>query len=210
MSTETPMPKDSIEEYAWVCNSFFGIYMDAIWGFDLVRNTAQIKLGTKTPNGLPPFLSFIPKNANPNLPTCQTNEVFQRRNVHMERADKIVQRNSTDGRNSLIMAQMALITTFHYWEDKYRAMIASEFGLNSKDDLKVDGVGDIRLLRISIVHNKGIAKKEVERSNRFRWFKENDQILLDFDKMLEIKNYFMTEFYDECLDAIHSVKKDAK
>ena len=124
----------------------------------------------------------------------------------MERADKVAERNSLDGHNSLIMAQMTLITTFHYWEDKYRAMIAGEFGLDSKDDLKVDGIGDLRLLRISIVHNKGIAKKEVERTKRFGWFKENDRILLDFDKMLEIKNYLMTEFYDECLGAIQAVK----
>ncbi|MEO1353639.1 MAG: hypothetical protein AAFW84_33620 [Cyanobacteria bacterium J06635_15] len=210
MNPEPNKPRDSIEEYTWVCDSLLGTFMDAIWGFALVGKDAQSALRSKTPNGKPPFVSFIPRPADPNMPRRQTYEEFQQQQVHMARADEVVKRNALDGHNSLIMAQMALITVFHYWEDKYRAMIASEFGLESKDVLKVDGVGDIRLLRISIVHNKGIAKKEVERTKRFRWFSEDDKILLDYDKMLEIKNYLMSEFYSECLDAIHAVKNIAK
>ena len=207
MSNSQPAPKDSIEEYTWLCNSLFGTYMDGIWGFNLVGKSAQDALQQETPNGKPPLMSFIPKKYDPATPTKVSDQEMAQRNVHRERADKIADRNSLDGPNSLFLAQMTLITVFHYWEDKYRAMIASEFGLASKGDLKVDGVGDIRLLRISIVHHKGIAKKEIERTKRFQWFKENDHILLDFDKMLAIKNYIMNDFRDECLQSIESSKQ---
>lgn len=210
MSTEQPHLRDSIEEYTWLCNSLFGTFMDAIWGFNLVGKNAKTALAKETPTGRPPLMSFIPKKLDLEGPSKVSDQEMQERNVHIERADKIANRNTLDGSNSLLIAQMTLITVFHYWEDKYRAMIASEFGLKSKDDLKIDGIGDIRRIRISIVHNKGIAKKEVESTKRFQWFKEGDLILLDFDKMLEIKNYIMTEFRDECIQAIESTKQTAE
>jgi hypothetical protein len=42
-------------------------------------------------------------------------------------------------------------------------------------------MGDIRLLRRSIVHHGGIALRDVERCELLQWFKEGDLIYLDFD-----------------------------
>ena len=174
--------KNSIEEFTWMCNSLFGTYMDGIWGFKLVRDEAANAISTAA-DGKIPLMSFKPKV--PDGRSKISVEEMNSTNVHMESADKIVKRNDLDGANSLILAQMALITVFHFWEDKYRAMIATEFDLPTPEDdkpigsnLKVDGIGDIRLMRISIVHNKGIAKKEIERTKLFCWFKEGDYLSL--------------------------------
>jgi hypothetical protein len=200
MNIQGKQPKDSIEEYTWMCNMLFGTYMDAIWGFELVRGEADKCIANST-GDRPPFMSFIPKDHDPDAPIQLTHEQMLARNVNFELADKIAERNSMDGQNCILIAQMTIVTIYQYWEDKYRKKIADELHLTSRNDLKIDGMGDIRQFRISILHNKGLATPEVELTKRFRWFRTGDFIRLDFDRMLEIKNYIMTDFRNECLGA---------
>jgi hypothetical protein len=204
MNTQGKQPQDSITEYTWICNTLFGTYMDAIWGIELVRSEAD-KCIANSIGDRPPFMSFIPKDHDPEAPKQITHEQMLARNVNFERADKIAERNSKDGQNGTLIAQMTIVMIYQYWEDKYRAKIANDLN-TSPNDLKIDGIGDIRLFRNSIVHNKGFANPGVEGTKRFCWFRTEDFIRLDFDRMLEIKNYIMTDFRNECLVASQSSK----
>ena len=43
-------------------------------------------------------------------------------------------------------------------------------------------MGDLRLIRNSIVHHAGIALKEIEKCELLRWYKKDDEIFIDEDK----------------------------
>lgn len=47
-------------------------------------------------------------------------------------------------------------------------------------------MGDIRLLRNSIIHHGGIALKNVENCELLKWYKEGDEIFIDAKKFEEI------------------------
>lgn len=57
---------------------------------------------------------------------------------------------------------MSLISIYQYWEYYYRGKIAQQKVI-SKNDLRSDIMGYIRIIRISIVHHKGIVLKDAEK-----------------------------------------------
>jgi hypothetical protein len=77
---------------------------------------------------------------------------------------------------------MCLVMMYQYWEDKYRDEIATSKGI-TKDELSSDLFGDIRHLRNSIIHNNGRAISEVSRCKVLKWFKEDDEVVIDAQKM---------------------------
>lgn len=57
-------------------------------------------------------------------------------------------------------------------------------------------MGDLRLLRHSIIHHRGIVHKEVKKCQLLKWFSEGDQVMIDEDKFKEmvfhVKSYIAT------------------
>jgi hypothetical protein len=80
---------------------------------------------------------------------------------------------------------MALVALFQYWEDFHRSNIAVYLG-KQKNDLNIPIMGDIRQLRISIIHHAGVALKEVDRCEVLKWYREGDDIFVDQNKFEEI------------------------
>ena len=192
---------DAIEQYQTFISSIIGMYSDAIWGFSRVLEEATANHARKKP-GTTATMSYIPRNAPVNIPAKMTNEEMQehqRKNLsNVSTTDELMKRNQVDGRNSCLIAQSTLTTIYHFWDDYFRELIASDLGLSTKNDLKVDALGDIRHLRISIVHHRGIALPDVEKAKVFKWFNEGDSIDLTFDHMLEMKVYLVTNLRADC------------
>lgn len=94
-------------------------------------------------------------------------------------------RNSKTGINQQFLGNMALVTIYQYWEDFHRSDIASDFQIE-KNKVVSPIMGDLRLIRISIVHHAGIALKQVERCQLLKWYKEGDGIFIDEAKFEEI------------------------
>jgi hypothetical protein len=80
---------------------------------------------------------------------------------------------------------MCLISIYQYWEDYYRNKIA-ELLEKKKNDLKEPIMGDLRLLRISIIHHKAIALPEIENCTLLRWYQEGDEIFINEEQFREI------------------------
>ncbi len=99
---------------------------------------------------------------------------------------QLKKRNDKDNDNYIIIANLCIVLIYQYWEDHYRKQIAKELGLPNKDALKSDIMGDLRLLRTSIIHHNAIAKKEVENCKLLKWFKEGDKIYIDSKKFENI------------------------
>ena len=81
---------------------------------------------------------------------------------------------------------MSLISIYQYWEDYYRSKIATFLSLKKKNDLKSPVMSDVRRLRVSIIHHKGIALRDVGKCKILKWYKEGDEIFIDRDKLEEI------------------------
>ena len=80
---------------------------------------------------------------------------------------------------------MALVSLYQYWEDHYRSQIAEIFNIK-KNELIAPIMGDLRLVRISIVHHAGVALKDIEKCEILNWYKEGDEIFIDKIKFEEI------------------------
>jgi hypothetical protein len=91
------------------------------------------------------------------------------------------QRHSENGVNSLLIGQLCLVMIYQYWEDSYRGRIASELKV-SKDVIISEVMGDMNLLRRSIIHHQGVATKEVDRCQILKWFKTGDSVFINEPK----------------------------
>ena len=128
---------------------------------------------------------YIFGKGNPNLPSS----------IHLYRCTQgeYKERNSEKGVNSLFVGNMCVIAIYQYWEDYFRQKIANFLNRTNKNDLVSDIMGDLKLLRRSIIHHRSIALKEVENCKLLRWFKKGDDIFIDKDMMqyivFQIKSY---------------------
>ena len=112
----------------------------------------------------------------------------------------ILSRNSPGGQNEITIGQQCIVSAYSYWEDYLRLEIAKAKGMVAEkgsltkqvkevlaNHLSFDLWGDIRYLRNSIVHNKGIATKKCgEETKIFKWFNEGESINLSYNIMRKI------------------------
>lgn len=94
-------------------------------------------------------------------------------------------RNQKGGKNHILLGQRFVVDVYCYWEDEYRSKIA--MCSDKKRNLIVGDVfGDIRLLRNSIIHHRGIALPEITRCKILKSFQDGDLIYLDEDRIVEV------------------------
>ena len=106
-----------------------------------------------------------------------------------------------DGRNGRLIGNYLLIALYQYWEDSWRGRIADALGLSTKDGITSDFWGDLRLIRICLIHKRGIADRDlVKKTVALNWFQEGDQITLDRPKVLQVISGFFGFLYGELLD----------
>lgn len=80
---------------------------------------------------------------------------------------------------------MCLISIYQYWEDDYRKKIATLLK-KEKTELKEPIMGDIKELRISIIHHKAIALPNVKKCTLLKWYQEGDEIFINKEQFKEI------------------------
>ena len=162
-----------IVEFEQVIDTIVGVYIDATLGFDIY----QSRLSEITKNSPPSARIFY---GDPNDQTT--------RSSHVAPISEVISRNTKTGNNFRFIGNMCLISIYQYWEDNYRTKIARLFQ-KDKNDLKEPIMGDIRLIRNSIVHHNAIAKKDVENCTLLRYYTEGDEIFITKDQFNEIVNH---------------------
>jgi hypothetical protein len=162
-------------EFEQVIDTIVGVYIDATLGFDIY----QSRLSEITKNSLPSARIFY-GDGDPNDPTTIAS--------HVAPISEVISRNTKTGNNFRFIGNMCLISIYQYWEDNYRAKIARLFQ-KDKNALKEPIMGDIRLLRNSIIHHNAIAKKDVENCTLLRWYTEGDEIFITKEQFHEIVNH---------------------
>jgi hypothetical protein len=100
------------------------------------------------------------------------------RSLHSTTVQEVKRRMADAGSDQAQAARHVVVFVFHLWDEKYRAKLAAELG-RPANELAIDILGDLRLLRNSIIHNKGVASADVARCKIITRFKPGDEIALN-------------------------------
>jgi hypothetical protein len=101
------------------------------------------------------------------------------------------QRMAVGGYDQNKAAETAIVFTFHIWEEKYRGRIS---GKDGKPIETSDVMGDLRLIRNSIIHNKGIAKDDVARCKTLTFIKPGEAISFRVEDIFNVITAIRREF----------------
>ncbi|MAE44427.1 MAG: hypothetical protein CMF63_05510 [Magnetovibrio sp.] len=126
-------------------------------------------------------------------------EDFCTSGIHEATQGEVKDRNKPGGANFTTLGQLCLVTFYDFWNDYLRreyVIAKGHLDREESSELVVktclrehashDLWGDLRLLRSSIVHNRGIATSNVIRCKLITWFKPGDPISITPEHMRAI------------------------
>jgi len=186
----------AIDEFEDVVTSIYGVYLMSTQGFHLLsKELTNIQLTT--------INQF--RSTHPELASIQyldsTEYIFGKGDPNLPTSIKLYrctqgeykERNSEKGINFRFIGNMCVIAIYQYWEDYFRQKITNLLNKTNKNELASDIMGDLKILRHSIIHHRSIALKEVENCKLLRWFKKDDDIFIDKNMMehivFQVKSY---------------------
>jgi hypothetical protein len=133
-------------------NQQVGVYSDCLSGFRgnkvrIERQRARVRrpTGRHIENGLPVIVWTSVED--PDSP-----DVIHHRII---RADDFIAANAEAGFNEQQTCRAIIVFLFAHWDEEIRPRIADVRGVKSHD-VKLDELGDLRILRKNIVHNGGL------------------------------------------------------
>jgi len=139
-----------------IVDSIYGVYLDSTMGFHLIISQYLVTQ--------PQRIASL-RETNPELASIEYLDscamIFGRGNPNSPDAIELHRctqgehkaRNERGGKNYGFIANMCLASIYQYWEDNYRDELAKSVG-KTKNEIKSPIMGDIRRLRVSIIHNK--------------------------------------------------------
>lgn len=176
------MQSDAIGEFWDTVDRVYGAYLDATTGFHILgERIANLQLESISTLGITQeeldSRTFYYGRGDPNEPSAMVQ--------HAVPQGELKHRNRKNGENALFLGAMSVVAIYQFWEDRFRSEIAGELGLE-REDLVHDVLGDLRLIRIAIIHHGGVAKKQIAQCRVLKWFQEGEQIQIDEDRIFEI------------------------
>jgi hypothetical protein len=133
-------------------NQQVGVYSDCLSGFSgnkvrIERQKARIQRPT----------SQRIENRRPVIVWASVEDPDSPDIIHHRiiKADDFIAANAEAGFNEQQTCRAIIVFLFAYWDEEIRPRIAGVRGVKS-DDVKLDELGDLRILRKNIVHNGGL------------------------------------------------------
>jgi len=162
----------SKEEFIAKIEGIYGIYRDCGHSFDLALRDLTVQQSSR-------LIEFNAKGQN------WTIDDLDNKNLHYAVKEEDGKVNSAaavtqgewkvkigkNGTNIKLIGNMCLVMIYQYSK-----------GIG-KDELASDLFGDLRHFRRSIIHNNGYAISEVDRCKILKWFRANDEIIIDGARM---------------------------
>ena len=168
------------------------VYLDAVSGFELVRSHVESDQN---------YWRGYLKGTELDSEEFQDSRMFTyskifsgdfcTSSIHQATQGDVKARNSPGGSNFTTLGQLCLVALYDFWNDYLRreyVIAKGELDPHESDGRIVqkqlrayashDLWGDFRHLRISIVHNHGIATSEVQNCKLIRWFQPGDPITI--------------------------------
>jgi hypothetical protein len=141
-----------LREFIEFVNQQVGVYMDCLVGFrgNTVRVERQVarinrQTGVRVEKGRP--VMVYESMEDPTSPPVIHHRIT--------RSEDFLAANAEGGFNERHVRWSIIVFLFAYWDEQVRPAIAAVRGVDPKD-VKVDALGDLRIIRNSIVHNKGV------------------------------------------------------
>ena len=145
-------------ELVAVVDEIFGVYLDATSGFThLLAKLNEILRAHPSPDTA--FMRY--GEGDPNSPEAKV--------LHAVPIGDLRKRLAEDADDYRHIANYCVVTLFQFWEEEFRPRLA-QLRRISTSEIQSDEWGDLRILRNSIIHNKGIATSDVARMKVFPWF----------------------------------------
>ncbi len=175
--SELPILRDFID----FANTQVGVYMDCLSGFQgntvrIHRQIARVNrpTGRQIKEGRP--VMMYASVEDPSSP-----DVIHHRII---RADQFLAVNTEAGFNEQQVCWSIIVFLFAYWNEEVRPQIAKVRGV-APEEIKVDALGDLRIIRHSIIHDKGVlpAKAHAKLKKLTALFKPDEKITLTHDQM---------------------------
>lgn len=162
-------------------DAIYGAYLDATSGFrwnykHVIEQQEQSVISLRTTNPELATIEYLDTadwiyvKGDPSEPGFKP--------LHRSTQRDYKKRNVANGENYTFLANVCVISIYQDWEDEFRRKIAEAQGL-TKADLKCSIMGDLRLLRHSIIHHAGVALPEVGQAELLKWFGSGDLIAVN-------------------------------
>lgn len=148
---------DVVREFIDFVNLQVGVYMNSIAGFSgakiqMERQAARVlRAQSRKKDARGDQVITHQSFEDPRSP-----DVIHSRIVT---AENFIQENSQGGINQRQLSYSILVFIFTYWEDEIRPRLAEAAGVETKD-VKSEIMGDLRCIRNSILHTKGVFTSE--------------------------------------------------
>jgi hypothetical protein len=81
----------------------------------------------------------------------------------------VIDRSAPNGDFPNQIAKWMIVAIYSLWEDRYRDEIAEELDVSDKNKVKADLMGDIRQIRIYIVHKDSVIPDEYKGLKKLNW-----------------------------------------
>jgi hypothetical protein len=169
--TSRAQEMDVIEEFERMLNSITGLFVDSQDSYALLQAKVESEAEGKDWDS-PIYYGDGPQGAANHV--AHTTTIAER-----------IGRNADCGENATFVGNMVLVMIYSYWEDLYRVRLAQIRGV-AKNRIKSNVMDDIRHLRNSIIHNRGVATTEVQNCKILRWFSEGDKVFLNQPMFLQM------------------------
>ncbi len=121
---------------------------------------------------------------------------FATARIHRATQGQVKFRNLPNGINFATLGQLCLVSFYDFWNDYLRKEYVVAKGYLAPDETNKETIdarvrdhashdlwGDLRLLRQSIVHNRGIAIADVSKCKLIKWFQPGDPITITPEHM---------------------------
>ncbi len=166
-----------MEEFKLTAREVLGTYLDATMGMgELARGYMRFdvdRLDELQRSGV----SITPEAFNPLTVYVAGPPGTESREVHQTTLHDLIHRNAPGGRNWFFLGGMCAVAI---WEDHYRARLAASLRCEPSE-LVHDAFGELRHLRRSIIHGRGIALPEVGYAKILQRFKPGEPVLLEYE-----------------------------
>jgi len=177
--------EDVIQEIIDFVNQQSGVYMDSMAGFagHQVRVKRQVARAQR-PVDKKVGSDGIPVIVHTSYEVAGEPDVVMQRTI---RASDFLEANSENGSNEKQQVRSILVFIYTFWEKEYRPRLASCKNVEA-NKIRSDIMGDIRVLRNAILHEKGVLKKDKYKGIKKvrELISEDEEIHFPYEKMHKI------------------------
>lgn len=186
------------EEFGEFIVSFHTLYLDSVIGFNILHQRLL-----EQQNQMKSVLGECEEASAEFQGTCFTyykqlcGEKFNVESTSpLMKQGEVKERTARNGTNYILMGRLCVVQAYTYWETYLRKEIAIALGVlvlqkHTEEEINkilnkyvaIDFWGDMRYMRHAILHKNGTATSDFNKMKLLTWFKLDEPVNLDFEKM---------------------------